>query len=171
MEEILPKIAQYNPKLRVLIFLNDFVLSHLVDDIFNVAWNNYKILNIYVVDFLFPTQVYAYNPFDRTLVTFAVDNINNVSIRNFEKARIANLKGYKLKVTYFDFFLVADGKTDENGMYIIETLRFPDGEGLKLLSKLANFSVEFVKTANGITYGWRHENGTYTGVRSKLRVF
>ena len=59
--------------------------------------------------------------------------------------------------------MVSDGKTDRNGNFLLETLRFPDGEGLKLLSKHANFSVEFVKSKDGFTYGWKAKNGTYTG--------
>lgn len=166
-QEFLLKIAQFNPKLRILIILNDFDFSSLVENVFELAWK-YKILNIYAVDYLFPSQIYAYNPFDKALHTFSVNNINYATIQNFEHARIRNLKGYKLKVTFFNSFLVSDGKTDENGNFLLETLRFPDGEAVKLLSKLANFTVEFVKSKDGFTYGWKAKNGTYTGEKIKV---
>lgn len=161
-EDLFIKIVHFNPKMRLLLLMNDLTTSTVKSTCLK-AWLNHKILNIYMIDSIILIKAHAYNPFNGTIITFNMDNIKGGEIQSFEKDRIKNLHGHILKVTYFKFFMVADGKTDSKGKFDIKTLRFPDGEALRLLSKKANFTVEFLKTPDGVTYGWKTANGSYTG--------
>jgi hypothetical protein len=162
-QSLFPKLSKFNPKIRLMLVLSDFNENILLE-LFSIAWEDFKILNIYIVDFRQLSTFYAFNPFNRTIVRFIANKSFDAKlIKSFEKARISNLHGTRLRSSFFTFFMLADGQADQQGNFNFETLRFPDGETVRILAKTSNFSVDIIKTADGITYGWKNPNGSFTG--------
>lgn len=166
-ENLFPKLKLFNPKMRIILLLLDFD-ELLIPTVLLEAWEQFKLLNIYIVDYRNEQKiVYGFNPFNKTFVNFNFHLKKQAEFRDqfesFARHRVRNLFEYSLRTTFFKFFMVADGETDDAGNFKLDSLRFSNGEALRILSKVANFTVEFVKTLDGVTYGWKTANGSYTG--------
>lgn len=115
-----------------------------------------------------PLQIYAYNPFsnDDKLVKFLFD-YNFVKeflvLKSFMKNRYQDLNQFPLRVVLFRFMMVCYGERDAEGNLILSSLKFQDSETLKILSKMANFKIKFVKSPDGIKHGYQTSNYTFTG--------
>lgn len=59
--------------------------------------------------------------------------------------------------------MVCYGERDAEGNLILSSLKFQDSETLKILSKMANFKIKFVKSPDGIKHGYQTSNYTFTG--------
>lgn len=177
--DFFPKIKRINPKIRLLVFLTDeSCYEEIYVKIFNVAWQKFRIYDLFITcdsEFqqLFNSfSIFAYNLFtnddEKKLIkfTFDYDFVEAMDeLRIFIKNRYRNLNGYPLKVVIFRFMMMCDGDEDSNGNFILKSLKFQDGEMLKILSKIANFQVNFVKSPDGVMHGYQsiNNNNTFTG--------
>lgn len=176
LNDFIPKIGNFNPKMRLLIFLTDEFDEKLLMETFASAWKRHKISDVFISfdqefrKYSETFRIYAFNIFHRHSVGQLVklnfpfllgDGLN--LLKRFEATRYKNLNGYSLKVVLFQFMMVCSGVEYKNGSYELSTLKFQDAEALKILSKLANFTIEFVKSPDGVKHGYQTSNFTFTG--------
>lgn len=174
--EIFPKIKSLNPKMRVLIFLTESECREkLIEEIFIVAWKSFRIFDLFIIcDEEFRTFFETFHIFAYKLFTNEANKLIKIPfdfyfaegldlLQAFMESRFRDLNGFPLKVVLFRFMMVCDGEEDENGNLILEKLKFQDAETLKILSNLANFSIKFVKSPDGIKHGYQTSNNTFTG--------
>lgn len=175
LKNIFPKIAKVNPKIRLLIFLTDEFSQELYEKIFIDAWNNFRIYDLFIINdseyrkIYKPFNVYAYKLFssDAQMLNFEIDfsfDEGLGGLKDFMADRFKNLEQYSLNVVIFRFMMVCEGDEDENGNLKLENLKFQDAEVLKILSSLANFKVNLVKSPDEIKHGYESSNGTFTGL-------
>ncbi|KAG5671016.1 hypothetical protein PVAND_001236 [Polypedilum vanderplanki] len=174
LNEVFPKIASFNPKIRFLIIITDEEFEELLIKIFTDAWEKFRIFDIFIIydeefkDFFQLFNIYGFYLFrpKPQLIQIEVpflfgDGLER--LENFKQTRFNKLEGYELKVVLFTFIMVCEGQVDENGNFILETLRLQDSEILKILSKFADFKIKFVKSPDGINHGYQASNNTFTG--------
>jgi hypothetical protein len=158
------------------VFLSQKTSKENLRKIFLVAWREHKIYDILVAfenEFIEKESsmtIYAYNTFDENsddqLIEFEFSRYSSdeyYKLQSFVQDRQQNLKGFTLRVVLFKFMMVCDGEEDEHGNFRKETLKFQDSETLKILSKVANFTIKFVKSSDGILHGYQLSNDTFTG--------
>lgn len=171
--EIFPKIRSINPKMRVLIFLTDACSSEIYEEIFIIAWQKYRISDLFMLcddefrQLFKPLQIFSYNPFSNDkLVKIEFDyNFGEglEVLKSFMKNRYRDMNQFPLRVVLFRFMMVCYGERDADGNLILNSLKFQDAETLKILSKIANFKIKFVKSPDGIKHGYQTSNFTFTG--------
>lgn len=176
LNEIIPKLSKFNPKTTTLLFLTDKFSSDLVTKIFQVSWDGYKIHDVFIVfhdefdKYFEPFSIYTFNTFHQSSPNQLVEilfhynyTVATDTLQKFKVNRYRDLHGYRLKVVLFQFMMVCSGTEYKNGSFDIESLKFQDAEALKILSKIANFTIEFVKSADGVKHGYQTSNFTFTG--------
>lgn len=176
LNEVLPQLGNFNPKIRLLVFLTGEVSIELLREIFTTAWNDFKICEIFITfdiefrKFFQPFSIYVFNIFstdhiDTQLIEinfpFALEGLEKLEA--FDANLYKNLNNFPLKVVLFQFMMVCHGIEFENGSYIVESLKWQDAEAMKIISKVANFSIEFVKSPDGVKHGYQTSNFTFTG--------
>ncbi|XP_070494137.1 uncharacterized protein [Chironomus tepperi] len=177
IQNVFKKVGKHNPKTRFLIFLTGVVTEDTMHEIFVKGWNQNRIHDIFIIIdeefklFFQPFSVYSYNLFDNAKTSSQLIKIEFPfmfgdgldQLETFKLKRFSNLNGYPLKVVLFQFLMVCKGEMDPSGNFILETLKFQDPEALKILSKYMNFSIQFVKSTDGINHGYETSNKTFTG--------
>lgn len=169
---VFPKISKFNPKIRFLVLSTDkkpFDLQKMFVD----AWKLFKIYDLFIAhleDFqkhFDDFSVFAFDTFNELsknrLIELKIYSNFTTNLEKFQKDRHSNLNGRKLKVVLFRFMMVCEGIEYQNGSYNIESLKYQDAEALKILSKVANFSIEFVKSQDNVNHGYQTSNFTFTG--------
>lgn len=175
-DEVFPKLKNFNPKIRTLIVLSESFSRELLKEIFTKAWTNFKIFDIVIIfdqefkRYFEPFSIYAFNTFEASHqnqlfeAKFSGEASEGLeSFERFQTNRNSNLNGYQLKVVLFQFMMVCEGTEYPNGTYKIDTLKYQDAEALKIMSKFANFSINFVKSSDGVKHGYQSSNYTFTG--------
>lgn len=174
--DILPRLGKFNPKIKILIFLIDDSSNELLKKIFSDAWKLHKIADIFIIvdrefkKYFESFSVYTYHTFNNDITNQLIEiNFSNERkdgldmLKAFEKNRFKNLNGFKLRVVLFQFMMVCSGVEYPNGTYELDSLKFQDAEALKILSKIMNFTISFVKSPDGVKHGYQTSNFTFTG--------
>lgn len=175
-DEVFPKLKNFNPKIRTLIVLSGSFSQELLKEIFTKAWKEFKIFDILIIfdqeirKYFEPFSIYVFNTFaafhQNQLFDVRFSNEASGGLKAFERFQMnrhRNLNGFPLKVVLFQFMMVCEGTEYKNGSYKIDTLKYQDAEALKILSKFANFSIQFVKSSDGVKHGYQTSNYTFTG--------
>lgn len=168
---LLPQLGKHIPKSKAFVILNDFNEAS-VHRILNDSFRKFKLSQLLITDsnqFMRESEnfaVYAYHPYHwngENVQKFNIVGSNLKSYHDFEAKRYHQANGNKLRIFYFNTMVSAKGQQFKNGSFNIDTLGYDDGENLRIFSRQLNFTVEFIRSPDHHTYGYRDKNGTFTG--------
>ncbi|KAK8387406.1 hypothetical protein O3P69_018177 [Scylla paramamosain] len=114
---------------------------------------------------LYTNQLY-WSPGVKTIATYSRSGFH-VQQPNLFPEKVGNLRGAALKVSTFNFEPSIIYYRAENG-----SLLFRFGEEISLIKAIArslNFTPEFAEPADGETWGWMADNGSWTGTHGELQ--
>jgi len=170
--EILPTIAKFNPRLKLMIHLTDGCLQK-VEKILFEGFRDHKMLDVAATMFHNQTITFClYNPFAGSrhirqpeLKCWNMTRITNeeqiLEIKSFIAKRIRNLQKYPLKIAIYHQPMLASPVKDKDGK--IRRYQFPDGDFAHQLSQRFNFTPIYFHTGGDIKQGQRLANGSFTG--------
>lgn len=155
-----------NPNRKLVYFINSTIPIEDVQNFLQFAWNTYKIMNILMIrpDNINPT-IFYWNPFESRLFQSNKTSINSnllISLKNIRK----NLNGYPMRVYIFEYPVISQPIRDKMGKIL--RFKYLDGAILNFLSEKMNFTPIFHKILDNVTYGFRYQNGTFTGALKAL---
>ncbi|CAH0381813.1 unnamed protein product [Bemisia tabaci] len=130
-------------------------------DLFQAFWNGYFVHNI----IFYPTDgtelVSVYNPFKNSSQVTRIQMRNIRAIRSSFVKKMSDLNGYPLRVSIFHTRTKA--LPLGNGSYSGR-----DGFLLSTLARRMNFKPVISEPKDGLRYGFKAENGSYTGMLGDL---
>jgi len=172
-EEIIPRIAKHNPRMKLLIFLVNGSYEK-AEKVLRDGYNNHKMLNIAIL-MAFYNHIITfclYNPYagdDKVRrPEFKSWNVTRSNyeevlkpIEDFIENRVRNLQKYPLKVAIFTNAMHVWPIADGNGA--ITRYKYPDGDLIHLLSQKMNFTPIYSHPGGEKLQGFQLPNGSFTG--------
>ncbi|XP_058464154.1 uncharacterized protein LOC131438256 [Malaya genurostris] len=174
--EILPYIAHENHKAKIIL-ISYCLTSNRKSEIFYKAWYEYKLLNVFIINYLSESRIQAclFNPFTKnrneTKITstdlFCTILRNNEQAKNyighfnnFVQNRITNLNGYTLTIAMHE----SEGSISAFDCILDNiTLSDIDTQILTIMREKMNFTVSFVESELELSMGFVFPNGSLAG--------
>lgn len=154
-QESLRRVYYRNPSARIVLFMNE--TPSVIETIFNLAWNQYRLLNIMIASL--DGKVYMNNPYTSTLIFVSSKDIIDATALSLT----TNLQHSPLRINKFYGIQLCDPKYDEkNGGYIAVC-----GEIFDVLKRSLNFTEEFVQPEIA-DFGYVLSNGSFIGALGEI---
>lgn len=176
---LLPVIADFNPRARLLIDLQDGTFES-ARMLLRAGFTDFNILDVSVVMFCseFENGKYVrtnisqclYNPFDGdekernpSFECFKITTQGNSmdKIKSFIQKRSENLHGYPLRVHMYEEKLLSRAVRNKNGA--IDHYGYVNGNKLVDTAKVMNFTPVYINDVSKARGGYQLDNGTFVG--------
>lgn len=95
---------------------------------------------------------------------FSFNKTHSQELKIFEQKRFLQWNKNPMRIFFFKAYLRA--KVDKK--FRPESLELTDGEILKIFAEKFNFTIKFVFSPDNETYGYKMDNGTFTGSLAML---
>lgn len=165
--EVFPRILDNNPKQKILAILKDFE-SEKISEILEYGNEKFKLCRLYIADAksfiesspeieIFTRHALAAG--GAKIKKFSFNGTHSKELKFFEQKRFLQWNKNPMRIFFFKAYLRA--KIDKK--FNVESLGLLDGEILKIFAEKFNFTIMFVFSPDNETYGYRMENGTFTG--------
>lgn len=192
LNEFIPKLARYNPKIKLMIRLLDKEIRDYdkAKEILKSIHDKFKMFDVAIVTQFGSASSQSqraeslciYNPFcndknasisqriDRNCIEFVSNEVEQQlkKIQAVSDSRVDNLRQSPLRIDIFEFAMVAHPIYDSN-KNIVE-YSYVDGAILKILAEKMNFTPIFTDDSVIDKYGTIRSNGSYTGSLLKLEL-
>lgn len=151
----------------MLAILRDFDIKN-ISQIFKQVNEKFQLSRLYIADakkFIENSpeiEIYtshmlsAHGP---KIIKFSFNETHSKELKLFEQKRFLQWNQNPMRIFFFKAYLRA--KIDKK--FNPESLELTDGEILKIFSEKFNFTIKFVFSPDNDTYGYRMDNGTFTG--------
>lgn len=127
--------------------------------IFSNLWNNYQLINILLVSILEMEKIFTYSPFNNVVLNGKIDIFYTDRYKELTdtiKYRMRNMHKHKLNISMFSKRITS--VMDKTGEF-----HGSDAKILAVLANKMNFTPVLKVPNDGERYGYRSENGTFTG--------
>lgn len=169
ISDILPHIGHQNPQAKVILETNKLIHTDLML-VFTVAWTEYKILNLLVMNFWENNKIEncMYNPFGTEEQALFCTNLTDdeaievyfAKVDHYTLHRITKLNGYPLSIAIHE----SDGSTSAFDC-ILDDFEMTDVDMniLKVMQNMMNFSANFIFSNLELSVGYVGANGSLAG--------